>query len=338
MMGLPRSSSRVESWMSRTRRSVLPRMLGLALLAVVALPRCASAQIPPTVLPFIDLKCYGLTDPDGNPLPPLLFQLVADHLNPLFVRLQLPRENVVMLDPVQLCVPVAKNGMNPPPDALKFIQYIDLKCYNVQADPPGLPNLPLVLLHQNPVLRQTLPPEQVVVQNAQKLCVPVAKANPDGSPALPPPDVLPSVQFIDQKCYAIVGPDGGPLPPVNFPLHLDHLNPVLTPDIAPPEDVAMQDPQQFCAPVKKNGQVPPDPQILRVIEQIDLKCYGLTDQDGNPLDPLGLPQTLFHLNPVLRNQDPEKVLIQEPQQLCVPVSKQQQGGGRAATTIGAFVQ
>src|SRR5713101_7627881 len=136
-----------------------------------------------------------------------------------------------------------------PPSVLR---YIDLKCYHMQADPPIPLNLPLVLTHQNPVLQDQLPPEQqieqVIVLEPQKLCVAVAKANPDGTPAFPPPSVLPSVRFIDQKCYRIVGLDGGPLPPLNFPLHLDHLNPVLTPDVAPPEDVDMQDPQQLCVP------------------------------------------------------------------------------------------
>src|SRR5262249_4946992 len=114
--------------------------------------------------------------------------------------------------------------------------------------------------------------------------------------------------------------DGGPLPQLNLPLNLEHLNPVLTTDIAPPEDVVVRDPQQLCVPIKKNNMPPPTPD-RRVIEQIDLKCYGITDPDGNPLFSLDLPQTLFHLNPVLSTLSPEQVLVREPQQLCVPVTK-----------------
>jgi hypothetical protein len=90
---------------------------------------------------------------------------------------------------------------------------------------------------------------------------------------------------------------------------------VLTPDVAPHEDVVMQDPTQLCVPVAKDGLRPPPPD-LRVIEQIDLKCYGIQG------DRMGLPQRLFHLNPRLEQLPPENVVIQEPQQLCVPVQKQ----------------
>lgn len=301
-------------------------MTGLALVALMALPRHASAQIPPDVLPFIDLKCYNITDPNGGPLPPLNIALHLDQLNPLLLQLGFPPEDDILLNPTQLCVPVAKNGVIPPDDALTFIKYIDLKCYNTRRRQ----SIQLQLNHSNPVL-QNQPVEQVILQPQESLCVPVAKVNPDGTPAFPPPDVQQSVQFIDQKCYPIVGLDGGPLPALSFPLHLDHLNPVLTPDIAPPEDVLMQDPRRLCVPVKKNGQSPPAPD-LRVIEQIDLKCYGLTDQAGNPLPPLGLPQTLFHLDPVLAGQPPESVLIQDPQQLCVPVSKQLPGAAAQRQT------
>jgi len=290
-------------------------VVGIAFATIVSLPAGARAQIPPSVVPFIDLKCYGITNSDGNPLPPLNLPLHLDQLNPLLRQIGFPAEDVTLLTPVQLCVPVAKNGMTPPDDALRFIQYIDLKCYNTIRRTPGTVTPALQLKHLNPAL-QDLPVEQVIIQAPEKLCVPVAKSNPDGSPAFPPADVLPSIRFIDQKCYPIVGPDGGPLPPVSVPLHLDHLNPVLTPDVAPSEDVIMQDPRQLCVPVAKNGMFPPTPD-RPVIEQIDLKCYGIAG------DPLRLSQRLFHLNPAFpATLPPENVLIQEPQQLCVPVQKQ----------------
>src|SRR5260370_34066866 len=123
-------------WRVRNKLPLLLAELTIVLVSLVVFPTGVQAQIPPSVLPFIDLKCYGITNQDGSPLPPVLFPLFVEHLNPLFLQLGVPPERVLMLDPFQLCVPVAKNGVNPPDDALKFIQYIDLKCYNIQADPP----------------------------------------------------------------------------------------------------------------------------------------------------------------------------------------------------------
>jgi len=278
----------------------------------------AEAQIPPSVIPFLDLKCYGITDPNGNPLPPLNFPLHLDHLNPVFLQAGVPPEDVVLRDPFQLCVPVAKNGVFPPATVLPYIAYIDLKCYHFQTDPTLL-NLPLVLTHLNPVLHD-FPQEFVSVQDPQKLCVPVAKSFPDGSPALPPPPILQSIQYIDQKGYGILDPSGNPLPPLGFLIHLDHLNRVFQGAGIPPEDVVMDVPQQLTVPVAKNVQFPPPPDY-DVISQIDEKCYALTDTAGNPLPPLGFPQRLYHLNPVLQTLSPEDVIVQEPQQLCVPVQK-----------------
>lgn len=309
---------------------MLVEMLGVLLVAGILASTPAQAQIPDSVLPFLDLKCYGITDPDGGPLPPLNVTLHLDHLNPLFQQVGIPPEDIVLLDPFQLCVPVAKNGVNPPPDALQYIQYIDLKCYNIQTDTTPL-GLGLLLTHLNPVLQQ-FPREFVIVQDPQKLCVPVAKSASDGTPALPPPAILQSIQFIDQKGYGITNSDGFPLPPLNFPIHLDHLNPVFLTAGAgvPPEDVLMDVPQQLTVPIAKNGQFPP-PVDLRVISQIDEKCYALLDPaTGGPLPPLGLPQLLWHLNPVLQTLPPEQVLIQEPQQLCVPVAKSLPGTTSAA--------
>lgn len=300
------------------RLPTFPGMLGTLLIAGTLVPGSAQAQIPDSVIPFLDLKCYGITDPNGNPLPPLGFQLHLDHLNPLFQQLQVPSEDVVVLDPFQLCVPVAKNGVTPPPDALQYIQWIDLKCYHFQTDPTPL-NLPLLLTHLNPVLQQ-LPQEAVVVEDPQKVCVPVAKSLSDGTPVFPPPNILQSIQYIDQKGYGIANSDGNPLPPLSFPIHLDHLNPVLIRFQVPPEDVVMDVPQQLTVPVSKNGQLP-SAVDLPVISRIDEKCYALVDPTGLPLPPLNLPQLLWHLNPVLQTLPAEQVLIQEPQQLCVPVQK-----------------
>jgi len=295
-------------------------LLGLTVFAMALSATPAQAQIPPSVIPWLDLKCYRITDTAGNPLPPLNIPLHLDHLNPLFQQLGVPPEDVIVLDPFQLCVPVAKNQVFPPPPALDYIQWIDLACYNMQTNPTPL-GLPLILRHLNPVLQQLgAQPEFVVVQDPQKVCVPVAKIFPDGTPAFPPPPILMSIQYIDQKGYGITDTAGNPLPPLGIPLHLDHLNRALQAWGAPPEDVLTDVPQQLTVPVAKNG-ILPSAVDLPVISMIDEKCYALLDPNGNPLPPLLLPQVLFQLNPVLQNVPPTPVLIQEPQQLCVPVAK-----------------
>jgi hypothetical protein len=95
----------------------LPRLIGvvgIAFATVVSLPAGARAQIPPSVVPFIDLKCYGITNSDGNPLPPLNFPLIPNQLNPLLRQIGFPTEDVILLTPIQLCVPVEKQ-LSPPP-------------------------------------------------------------------------------------------------------------------------------------------------------------------------------------------------------------------------------
>src|SRR5215813_4400153 len=66
-----------------------------------------------------------------------------------------------------------------------LIESIDLKCYRIESDIQDL-NLPLVLDHLNPVLKQLgAPPEHVIVHEPQQLCVPVMKNG-----RIPPPPVF----------------------------------------------------------------------------------------------------------------------------------------------------
>lgn len=269
--------------------TALSRMVGICFLATGLFPSHARAQIAP----WVDLKCYGIS---GDPLG---VQLNLTHLNPLFRQLGLLDESVVVQDPQQLCVPVAKNDVTPPPDVLSIVQDLDLKCYAITGDPLGLQ---LRLDHINPVLqRLALPFEVVTVLDPVKLCVPVAK---NGKIT---PQARRIVQFIDLKCYNITGD------PLNLPLRLSHLNPLLQFLGAPPEDVMVFDPQQLCVPVAKNGMIPP-PDVLPPIQDLDLKCYAI---QGQPLDLFRLD----HLNPVLQTLRPEVLFSLQPQQLCVPVKK-----------------
>jgi len=117
------------------------------------------------------------------------------------------------------------------------------------------------------------------------------------------------VDNLDVRCYQIPNQ-----PPLNVPLALTHLNPVLAG--LPVENVVLGSPQELCVPVRKNNAVIPD-DTLPFIRFIDWKCYGI---QGPSLD---LPLALTHLNPVTAGLFPPNlnVTVREPQALCVPVVK-----------------
>lgn len=192
------------------------------------------------------------------------------------------------------------------PTPKRFVSALDLKCYRVNT--PATPPYSLTLRHLNPVLAN-LPVENVVVNELQELCVPVSKNN-----QTPPPDVLPFVRFVDLACHRITPT----APTAPFGLQLSQLNPVLAG--TPPVSVVANVPQQLCVPVAKNNVIPP-PDILRLVQHIDLKCYGL-----NQATPLNRALLLTHLNPVLQAMglSPEQVQVTNPEQLCVPVAKNNQ--------------
>jgi hypothetical protein len=193
------------------------------------------------------------------------------------------------------------------PTPSRFVSALDLKCYKVATTTP-FPTYGLTLRHLNPVLAN-LPAENVIVNELEELCVPVSKNN-----QTPPADVLPFIRFVDLACHRIT-PTTTTAP---FGLQLSQLNPVLA--TVPPVNVVTNVPQQLCVPVAKNNAVPP-PEILRLVQHIDLKCYGL-----NQATPLNRALLLSHLNPVLvaMGLSPEQVQLTNPEQLCVPVSKNNQ--------------
>ena len=81
-------------------------------------------------------------------------------------------------------MPVAKDGLFPPDDVRKIIEWADVLCYRLRGQPL---NRNITLTHLNPVLAW-LPPETFPITDSQKLCVPVAKDQkfpPDWPP--PPP-------------------------------------------------------------------------------------------------------------------------------------------------------
>jgi len=128
--------------------------------------------------------------------------------------------------------------------------------------------------------------------------------------ALPTPAAF--ARYFDLRCFKIPAPQ----PPLGVTLRLDHLNPYFVEKQLPFEIVDVKEPQDLCVPVQK-GTLQPTPDVLPFLRFADLKCYGIS---GPSLD---LPLHLDHLNPITANMfGPSlEVVVREPQQLCVPVYK-----------------
>ncbi|HYO15350.1 MAG TPA: hypothetical protein VE685_19300 [Thermoanaerobaculia bacterium] len=152
---------------------------------------------------------------------------------------------MVVREPEQLCVPVAKNLNVPPPAVLELVQWLDVKCYRVESH--QVVNGPIRLTHLNPLFAN-LPPEFTEFLQAQptQLCVPVAKNG-----KFPPHHVYNHVAYSDVLCYNLRGL------PLNRDLRLDHLNPVLREMGLPPEFVFVGDAEELCVPVAKEDFFPP---------------------------------------------------------------------------------
>jgi hypothetical protein len=195
-------------------------------------------------------------------------------------------------------------GQTLPPPA-RFVSFLDERCYLIDAQPPL--GLSLRLDQLNPVLvGKGIPTQTVTVGVPQDLCVPVQKND-----LTPSPDVLPFIQYLDWKCYAISGDS------LDLKLHLDHLNPVISGMFGPSDDVVVRKPQQLCVPVQKNDQTVPDA-VLQLVQYLDVECYGVdaTTQVFGTID-------LTHLNPLFAKLPRETATIVGPtaNQLCVPVAK-----------------
>jgi hypothetical protein len=205
---------------------------------------------------------------------------------------------------VLLTIPAAMRGQALPPPA-RFVSFLDVRCYQIQDQPPL--GLTLRLDQLNPVLvKKGIPTQTVDVGVPQDLCVPVQKND-----LKPTPDVLPFIQYVDWKCYAISGDS------LDLPLHLDHLNPVIASLFGPSDDVIVRRPQQLCVPVTKNSQIVPDA-VLQLVQYLDVECYGV-----DATTPVFSPIDLTHLNPLFAQLPRETATIVGPtaNQLCVPVAK-----------------
>ncbi len=281
----------------------------LSLFGIVASSSAQGLPPPSQIVPEIDLKCYKIAG--GTPLN---VNLTLRHLNPVLQSMGLAPENVIVQQPETLCVPVFKNGVPPPPNVLPFVQFMDFVCYAITTTTP-FPNVPLRLTHLNRVVVNSgAPIESVILTNPRQLCLPVEKAG-----AAIPTAVRRLVQFIDLKCYDIVSQIQPPPPPLNLPLRLHHLNPLLAP--LPIESVIVQNPRQLCVPVLKilGSQAPQPPaDVMNVIRWIDIKMYDFVS-----VTPIPPPVTLQvrHLNPLFVQRPPETITMVTPVQLGLPVAK-----------------
>jgi len=197
----------------------------------------------PAALPFIqhvDLACYRV---EASPLSAAPV-LTLKHLNPVLANL--PSHTDQLLIPEQLCVPVGKNGVAPPPEVLRVVQFIDLECYRTEAS--GHPTFAVNLKQLNPQLGNIPAHQLTLVTSLRQLCVPVAKNNQQI-----PTDILNIVQWVDLEKFVAAQPIT--LPPVN--VVLNHLNPLFV--TLPRIPVVLNQAVALMVPVSKNGQVPPPP-------------------------------------------------------------------------------
>ena len=138
-----------------------------------------NAPIPPHVMQVIshlDLACYRI-EPET---PPANVTLTLSDLNPVVQGMGFPDRTVVMQQAYQLCVPVAKDSMPIPPEALKLVEWVDMLKYRLEFG--NVPIFPLNLSHLNPLFA-THPPFETRLVPPLELLVPVAKNNqfPPGS-------------------------------------------------------------------------------------------------------------------------------------------------------------
>lgn len=256
-------------------------------------PKTQALPTPLAFVSHVDLECFRT-----EAYQPPIVNIFTRHINPVLT--DLPSETVTLGPREQLCVPVAKNGMLPPPDVLAFVQYVDLSCYRIQ----GITvNRTLGLRHLNPQL-QGLPGKTITITSPQQLCVPVIKNG-----VYPPDEVRALVAYIDLKCYL-----AQPQVPLNKTLTLSHLNPQLS--HLPRHDAFVTYNRQLCVPVQKNNQVIPA-EVFNIIRYLDLEKYDI--QTPALVTPVNL--RINHINPSLTWLPTEPVTMYYGYQLGLPVSK-----------------
>ncbi|HEY0640617.1 MAG TPA: hypothetical protein VGD67_23555 [Pseudonocardiaceae bacterium] len=139
---------------------------------------------------------------------------------------------------------------------------------------------------------------------------PGAAATPPSAAVLPGP--LSFVRNLDLECFQAPSSTAPPFPVITT----QHLNPVLAG--LPTETHVVGPRQQVCMPVAKNNVIPPAG-VLDFVRWVDLACYQITGTAVN------FPLGLRHLNPVLSSLPAKQSAILVPEQLCLPVIKNNVG-------------
>jgi hypothetical protein len=287
----------------RTRSGPGP-VFGWALLGTLSLlssPVLAQPFPPPIdVISHIDQHCFRIDEPQH----PVGIPLTLTHLNPVLVEAGFPKQDVVLREPQELCVPVQKEDEEPKPEVLKIVRWLDWECFGI--DGPSL-DYTLRIDHLNPVIQHLIGPrDKMVVREPQQLCVPVSKDY-----NTPPDDVIKLIQYLDVECFRVEARQevGGQT------IKLTHQNPLL--EDLPRYEGRFLGPRalQLCVPVAKNGDIPPD-DVLKYVAFTDVLCYDL---DAPPLD---RSIKLSQLDPVLIDRiETIKVGPFRSRKLCVPVAK-----------------
>ncbi len=231
-------------------QDVLPNQQAtLGKLEDVCVPVAKNQQVPSpdalAIARWVDLACYEAS------APPVDVDVELSHLNPVLAGL--PDELVKLVQLKQLCVPVRKNDSTIPPQVRAIVRHLDLACYELEEPTPDV-ELPLLLSHLNPVIRDmNLPDRPVKMRRARQLCVPVGK----GDQAIPAP-ALQRVRWVDFLKYRLTPFNADAVPAVQMPipLTLTHLNPLF--DDRPPFATVLQAPLKLLVPVAKNGVLPPN--------------------------------------------------------------------------------
>jgi hypothetical protein len=263
----------------------------------------ARAQIPEnTPTPFalassLDLECRRAAGPP--PAPAVLVRQLNPVLQP-----QIPPQQAVLGPLDEVCVPVAKNGQLPPPNALAINRWVDAACYEAEAPPI---NVEVKLSHLNPQLTD-LPDETVKIVKLAQVCLPVMKNHVE-----PPPAIKQAVAHFDFACYELEEPTQDP----DRTLQLSHLNPVIQQMNLPNRLVEMKRAHHLCVPIAKNNQQVP-PGIRALVEWVDFLKYRVVPT----VPPPPLPLWLGHLNPLYAEVDPFFTVLQPDRlRLMVPVAK-----------------
>lgn len=273
----------------------------------------AAAQTLPTPYDFVsnlDLECYRST-----PEAPPASSVDLRHLNPALGGLM---QTANLFEMRRVCLPVQKNGRTPPPNVRPFVSEVDLACYRAEAPPV---DIPIRLSHLNPVLAN-LPDETVRITELKQVCLPVEKTAAQGNPAQNPPlppNVRRLVEHVDIACYKLEQNTAD----ANFPLTLDHLNPVVQSYNLPPRNTRMRRAFQLCLPIGKDNQ-PIPPAVRQIVRWVDFLRYRL-----DPVPAVSMDLWLEHRNPLYAGAPPfyESLFTPPRLHLMVPVSKETPGGG-----------